>query len=127
MKLLLDTHTLIWWFATDDRMTQQARNAIYAADTIYVSAISAFEIATKHGLGKLPEAGPMLTDLAAMIEGEGFEPLPLTVSDGLRAGKLPPPHKDPWDRMLIAQALNHDLMLVSNETPFDAYGVNRLW
>ena len=92
-----------------------------------VSAASAWEITTKHRLGKLPGAADVAADVRGSIAGQGFEALAITLADAERAGRLPGPHRDPFDRMLIAQALARDLPLVSNETLFDGYGVTRLW
>ena len=94
---------------------------------IFVSAVSAWEIATKHRLGKLPEADRLAGDIRAGIAWQGFDELPITVADAERAGRLHGSHRDPFDRMLIAQALAHDLVIVSNEEAFDSYGVHRLW
>ena len=130
MGRLLDTHALIWWFAGSGRLLEAARAAIEdPAHPKLVSAASAWEIATKHRLGRLPEAerAGLVRDLPAAVRGAGFEALPITLSDAKRAGGLPEPSRDPFDRMLIAQALEHDLALVSIEEPFDAYGVTRIW
>ena len=97
-----------------------------ANDTL-VSAASAWEIATKHRLGKLPEAGAAVPDIAGAIVGQGFSEMAIAVSDGALAGGLPGHHRDPFDRILIAQALARNLVLVSNEELFDRYGVRRLW
>ncbi len=92
-----------------------------------MSAATAWEIATKHRLGKLQDAEALALDIPGAIVRQKFEELPVTVGDGVRAGELPGPLRDPFDRMLIAQALAHDLIVVSNETLFDRYGVRRLW
>ena len=84
------------------------------------------EIVTKHRLGKLPH-GPATVDVGSAIADQGFEALPISVADAERAGRLPGPHRDPFDRMLIAQAQAHDLVIVSIDSAFDAYGVVRLW
>jgi PIN domain nuclease of toxin-antitoxin system len=96
-------------------------------DPIFVSAASIWEISTKHRLGKLPGASVIVGDLARVIESQGFVGLPITILHGQVAGALPGPHRDPFDRMLIAQAMLDDLVLVSNEQAFVAYGVGRLW
>ena len=88
---------------------------------------AAWEIATKHRLGKLPGAEALARDVAGTIANQGFEELTITVDDAVRAGTLPGPHRDPFDRILIAQALSRNLVLVSIETLFDQYGVRRLW
>ena len=128
MRLLLDTHAFLWWLTGSERLSDAARGAITdEANPILVSAASAWEMATKHRLGRLPGAGEVVLDMASSIAGQGFEGLAITVDDGGRAGRLPGLHRDPFDRMLIAQALTRDLVLVSNETLFDVYGVRRLW
>ena len=128
MRLLLDTHALLWWLAGSERLSLTARRAIAdEANEKLVSAASAWEITTKHRLGKLPLADEFVSDIAAAIAGEGFAELPITVNDAARAGSLPGPHRDPFDRMLIAQALSSDLTLISIESLFEQYGVRRLW
>lgn len=128
MRILLDTHALIWWLVGNTRLPVAARQAISdLSNEKLVSAASAWEITTKHRLGRLPEASQLAQDIAGALAGQGFEGLPITVDDAARAGALPGPNQDPFDRMLIAQALNHNLTLVSNETLFDSYGVQRMW
>lgn len=128
MRLLLDTHAFLWWLAGSRRLSRSARQAIEdEANDVLVSAASAWEITTKHRLGKLPEAEEVALDVSGAIAGQCFEELPVSVSDAARAGALPTPLRDPFDRMLIAQALRRDLILVSIEAPFDAYGVRRVW
>ena len=128
MRILLDTHAFIWWMAGNLRLVERARKAVAAEENdVLVSAATAWEIATKHRLGRLPEADALAGDLRAAIASQGFEELPLSVADGERAGGLAGPHRDPFDRMLIAQALRYDLVIVSNEEQFDRYGVRRLW
>ena len=128
MRLLLDTHAFLWWLAGSERLSQQARQAIAnEANDVLVSAASAWEIATKHRLGKLRNAEIVALDIAGAISGQGFEELAITVDDAGRAGELPGPHRDPSDRMLISQALARNLVLISIETLFDQYGVRRLW
>jgi len=128
MKLLLDTHTLLWWLAGDKQLSPAARWAVEDKDNpVYVSAASAWEVTTKHRLGRLPKLGSLGTDFAGEITRQGFLELPITLDDGQRAGALPGDHRDPFDRMLIAQAKAHDLALVSNETAFDKYRVIRIW
>ena len=128
MRALLDTHAFLWWLADSGRLSKTARRAI-ADDTneIAVSAASAWEIATKVRIGKLPGAEVLARDIAGHIARQGFEELAVSVTDAERAGHLPGPHRDPFDRMLIAQALAHDLAMVSIDPVFDRYGVARLW
>ncbi|HYW13536.1 MAG TPA: type II toxin-antitoxin system VapC family toxin [Longimicrobium sp.] len=128
MRLLLDTHALLWWLSADSQLARRSNEAIGDDDSaVYVSAASAWEIATKARLGKLPGTESLAQDFEAEIKQHGFLPLSISVEHGQRAGSLPGPHKDPFDRMLIAQAQAENLVLVSNEAVFDQYGVTRLW
>lgn len=128
MRLLLDTHAFFWWFSGSSRLSRLARQAIEDDDNeVMVSAASAWEIATKYRIGKLPNAEALALDISGAIAGQNFEELPITVEHAVRAGSLPGPHRDPFDRMLIAQALSDNLVLVSIEPLFDSYGVRRLW
>jgi len=128
MQLLLDTHALLWWFSGDDALSAASRTAIADEDNgIFVSAASIWEIATKHRIGKLPGIAAIIGDLDRVIADQGFIGLPINLRHGQVAGSLPGPQRDPFDRMLIAQAMLENLVLVSNEQPFDAYGVTRLW
>ena len=128
MRLLLDTHALLWWVADSRRLSKAVHRAIAnETNDVLVSAASAWEITTKHRLGRLPDADVVASDVAGAIVDQGFEGLPITVDDAARAGALPGPHRDPFDRMLMAQALVRNLVLVSSESLFDRYGVRRLW
>ena len=128
LRILLDTHALIWWLTDSSRLSEAVRHAIFdPLNGKQVSAATAWEITTKYRLGKLPGCALIAADVAGAIAHQGFTELPITVADATRAGTLPGPHRDPFDRMLIAQALAHSLVLVSNESLFDRYGVHRLW
>jgi PIN domain nuclease of toxin-antitoxin system len=128
VRLLLDTHAFLWWLAGDERLSQTARDAIAdESNAILISAASASEITTKHRLGKLEGVKAIVADLDGAVTGQGFEALAISLRHAQAAGALPGPHRDPFDRMLIAQAMLDDLVLVSNEEPFDVYGVKRLW
>jgi len=129
VRLLLDTHTFLWWAFTDRKLSRHAIAAISDEDAnqVLVSAASAWEIAVKHRIGKLPDAQAIAGDIAGAIAEEGFNELAVSVEHAERAGRLPGHHRDPFDRMLIAQAISEDLTLVSNERAFDVYGVKRLW
>jgi PIN domain nuclease of toxin-antitoxin system len=128
MRTLLDTHVLIWWFSDLTRLSPAVQTVITDdQNEIFVSAASAWEMAIKYKAGKLHDITPLMDDLEGAILNGGFAPLPVTIHDGERAGSLPLHHKDPFDRMLIAQALAGPLVLISNERIFDRYGVARLW
>ncbi len=127
MKLLLDTHTLIWWL--EDRLPSEPARAAIAdpKSQIFVSMVSAYEIAFKVQIGKLPNCAPLVPIFSETMFTQGFVQLEATVRHGIEGGRLPLHHRDPWDRVLIAQALGEELTMVSNEAIFDAYGVSRLW
>ena len=128
MRLLLDTHALIWWLAGDEALSRRAREAIAdEANEIAVSAASAMEIATKFRIGKLPGAAVLALDFEAIIAEQGFGELPISVHHARLAGEMNIAHKDPFDRLLIAQAQTEDLVLVSNKALFDGFAVKRLW
>jgi PIN domain nuclease of toxin-antitoxin system len=121
-------HPCIALVSDDPALTQSARTLIgEMKNVIYVSAASAWEIATKVRLGKLPSAVDLAADFTAFLERERFQILPISAEHAVRAGLLPGTHKDPFDRMLIVQAQAEDMLIVSNEKIFDAYGVRRLW
>lgn len=128
VRALLDTHALLWWIADSERLSVRARSTIAdEANDIIVSAASAWEIATKHRIGKLPGGDAVATDIAGHLVDQGFEELTIGVADAERAGQLAGPYRDPFDRMIIAQALAHNLSVVSVDKVFDDYGVSRLW
>jgi PIN domain nuclease of toxin-antitoxin system len=128
VRLLLDTHALLWWLFDDARLTTSARLAIADPDTdVLVSAASAWEIATKHRLGKLPEAEDVAARLPAYLRKARFRRLGIGVDHALAAGALPGPHRDPFDRMLMAQAHIEDIPIVTNDPVFTDYRVAVLW
>ncbi len=128
MTLLLDTHTLLWWLFGDPKLSSKARTAIEKSDQrVWVSSASAWEIATKVRIGKLPEIGDVAVKLPVYLRRERFEVLPISLDHALAAGTLPGPHKDPFDRMLIAQARIEKLRVISIDPVFKQYGVPVLW
>jgi PIN domain nuclease of toxin-antitoxin system len=128
VRALLDTHALLWWLSDDPALSRSARKFIAETrNSAIVSAASAWEIATKVRLGKLPSAADLAADFAGYLEREGFESLPISPGHAIRAGLLPGLHKDPFDRMLIAQAQAENMPLVTNDLAFDSYGVRRIW
>ncbi len=128
MRLLLDTHALLWSFNADPSLSTEARRVIEDTNNeIYVSAASAWEIATKVRLGKLPTGYDLILDLNRYLARLGFENLSVSIGHAVRAGMLPGDHRDPFDRMLIAQSQSEDLPIVSNDRIFDHYHVQRIW
>ena len=128
LNLLADTHALLWWMTGNSRLSAAAYAAIDdSSNVVFVSAASAWEIATKHRLGRLPEANDIAQNIKGRMTEEGFRELPITLEDGEYAGQLFGHHQDPFDRIIIAQALIRNLVIVSNERIFDQYGVNRIW
>ncbi|MEM7693508.1 MAG: type II toxin-antitoxin system VapC family toxin [Pseudomonadota bacterium] len=128
MRLLLDTHALIWWALDLPRLGRAAYAAIDdATNTVSVSAATAFEIATKHRIGKLPQAAALLADLPGYLMSQDFGVLPVTLDHALQAGALPGPHRDPFDRLLMAQALSDDLTVATQDPVFAHYGVRVVW
>ena len=127
LRLLLDTHTLLWWVSNHPALSEGADRVLNeSTNEVFVSAASAWEVTTKARLGKLA-AGRLAQDFVAEIRRQGFVPLSITMDHAQRSGSLPGHHRDPFDRMLIAQAQAENLVLVSSEAVFDSYGVRRLW
>jgi len=119
-RLLLDTHTLLWWLADDPRLGEKARALIAdATNQVFVSAASAWEISTKTALGKLDAP----SDLDNVVEEEGFDKLSISFFHGQRAGSLPSIHRDPFDRMLIAQAQTEGLDIITADETIRKYGI----
>jgi PIN domain nuclease of toxin-antitoxin system len=128
LRALLDTHALLWWLSDDPALTRTARKIVAETNnTLIVSAASAWEIATKVRLGKLPTGADLASDFSGQIEREGFQLLAISAEHGIRAGLLPGPHKDPFDRMLIAQAQAENIPIITKEAVFESYGLRRLW
>lgn len=123
MNLLLDTHVVLWALNTPDRLDRHARDAISdSGNRVVVSAASAWEISIKRGLGKLR----FDADLAAVVLATGFEALAIGFEHARTAGELPLHHRDPFDRMLVAQAQLEDLTVVTVDPVFERYEVQRL-
>ena len=126
--LLLDTHTLLWWLLDSPDLSRTARDAIAAPDQrVLVSAASAWELGTKYRIGKLPEAQDIVTNLPQYLRKQRFEPLPISLEHALAAGQLPGPHRDPFDRMLMAQAQLERAWVVTVDPVFSEYGVGVVW
>lgn len=128
MKLLLDTHALIWWLFDDPKLPSSARRTIADPDNeILVSSASAWEIATKYRRGKLPEVGDLAERFENYITASRFTELPISVAHALAAGRLPGPHKDPFDRMLIAQCRLEGVAIVTADPVFADYDTKTVW
>ena len=128
MRLLLDTHALLWSVLDDPHLSRAARSAVADPNNeILISAVSIFEITLKHRLGKLQKAGAFARHHKRMLAELQWAPLPVEVDHASLAGSLDISHKDPFDRLLIAQARIERVPLISNEKLFDAFGVERIW
>jgi len=128
MRYLLDTHALLWWLFDDPQLTRKARKKIADPENdILVSSASAWEIATKHRLGRLPKAGDVAQRLPDYLQKARFIPLNISTAHALSAGALPRPHQDPFDRMLIAQAQLEKLTIITCDAAFRSYRVRVLW
>jgi PIN domain nuclease of toxin-antitoxin system len=128
VRLLIDTHVLLWWLSDDPSLSRAARKAMAeTSNVLLVSAASAWEIATKVRLGRLPGAAELAADFQGFMLREGFTTLDITPDHAIRAGLLTGPHRDPFDRMLISQAQAENVPVVTNERIFEAYGVRRVW
>nr|VFK67226.1 MAG: PIN domain nuclease, a component of toxin-antitoxin system (PIN domain) [Candidatus Kentron sp. UNK]VFK72578.1 MAG: PIN domain nuclease, a component of toxin-antitoxin system (PIN domain) [Candidatus Kentron sp. UNK] len=128
MRLLLDTHALLWWLDGDQRLSALARQSISQPDAdVIVSAASAWEIATKVRIGKLPGATLVAEQFTRIITEQAFMQLSISMEHARYAGLMSWEHRDPFDRMLVAQAKIEKLTLVNNEVAFDRFGISRLW
>jgi PIN domain nuclease of toxin-antitoxin system len=128
LRLLLDTHALLWWFSDDPNLPKSCRSTISQQENeIFVSAASAWEVSTKFRLGKLPSASELVHDFRGYVFRAGFYELNISSEHGIRAGHLPGPLKDPFDRMLVAQSQCEGMSIVSNEAIFEHYGIDRVW
>lgn len=128
MKYLLDTHTLLWWLADSPQLSPAAIRLIEDNDNdIYVSAASAWEVTTKWVRGKLPSAVLLLPDFAAVVTEEGFLELPVTSVHMVRSCLLPGVHRDPFDHIIAAQAIQEGMGLISTDEKIAEFGVVLHW
>jgi PIN domain nuclease of toxin-antitoxin system len=128
VKLLLDTHAFLWFIGGDAALSRKSRSLIEdSANGKLVSIVSLWEIAIKTSIGKLPLAKPFEQLIPEQLQRNGFEVLGLTVGHAAKLVQLPFHHRDPFDRMLVAQCLAEGLPLVRSDDALDAYGVQRLW
>jgi PIN domain nuclease of toxin-antitoxin system len=125
VRLLLDTHTVLWWFSDDRRLSSAARTAIAdTANQLVTSAVVGYEIAYKQRRGQFP-AAPQSLRRRLLREDIGI--LPVSLDHALAAAALPGPHRDPWDRIMMAQALAEHCQMVTADRVFSEYGVPTLW
>jgi PIN domain nuclease of toxin-antitoxin system len=128
MDLLLDTHAFLWWVADAPELSRRARRALANAETgCWLSLASCWEIAIKRSLGKLSIDGGIERFVSEQLAANGFRLLEIDLDDVARVANLPFHHRDPFDRLLVAQALRRDLRLVTADRAFAAYGVKRVW
>ena len=128
MRLLLDTHALLWWWKNDMALSVSARTAMAdPTNDVFVSAATAWEIATKVRKGQLPEAREGIATFAEDVERDGFRHLAVQSRHGLRGGSLPGAHKDPFDRLIAAQALIEGMTVVTREREIAGFGCEVLW
>jgi PIN domain nuclease of toxin-antitoxin system len=123
VRLLLDTHALLWWLADDARLGRRAREAIAApANLVFVSAATAWEIAVKRALGRLVAPG----DVEEWLAESDFRPLPIQIAEAVASAELPPHHRDPFDRLLVAQARIGGMTIVTSDEHIGGYEVSVL-
>jgi PIN domain nuclease of toxin-antitoxin system len=128
VNLLLDTCTLVWALFSPDDLSQPSRALIAEnSHSIYVSAASAWEIATKVRRGKFPQAEPLERRFLEVMDEAGYTLLSIDAAVALRAGRLSAEHRDPFDRIIAAQALSLDISVLSPDTKIDQFGVRRIW
>ncbi len=128
VRVLLDTHVVLWALTEPDRLSNRSRELLEDAHTeIVVSAASAWEVATKHRLGKLPNAGDLVDSFAEYLRELRAVDLPIRTEHALLAGRLAVEHRDPFDRMLAAQALCEQIPLISQDASFAAFPVSIVW
>lgn len=128
MNLLLDTHTFLWFIAGSENLSPRARKLIEdEANRVFLSAASLWEIAIKVSLGKLALSEPFETLIPAQLEMNSIEMLGISVSHASQVAILPFHHRDPFDRLLVSQALTEEIPIVSADEALDTYGVARLW
>jgi PIN domain nuclease of toxin-antitoxin system len=126
-QVLLDTHALVWWLEAKENLSRKAKEIIENSETVvFVSAASGGELAIKTQIGKFKSTG-LVKNLEKEIEKEGFLELPISLKHTLLAGSLDSAHKDPFDRLLIAQAQAQDIPIISNDKVFDGFAIRRVW
>ncbi len=125
---ILDTHVLLWWLFNDGRLSYNARDIIMNSNNVlFLSTASAWEISTKHRIGKLPEAGSIVEDLPVLLQRARVKPMEITLEDALLAGAFKHEHRDPFDRMIIAQAQLRELPILTKDPAFVGLARKTVW
>jgi PIN domain nuclease of toxin-antitoxin system len=125
---LLDSHVLLWWWFDPDRLSQPARSLLLdPSSMVLVSAASVWELSLKHQQGQLPELAAAIAGLSGLLQADGFQPLPISITHALRAGGYSQPHRDPFDRMLAAQAELEGLVLITADPQLSNFPCQILW
>jgi PIN domain nuclease of toxin-antitoxin system len=128
MRVLLDTHAFLWLVTDDPQLSRRAKRVFLdGRNEILLSAVSAFEIAVKYSLEKLRLSKPPAAFIAERIQANALTPLPITIPQAVALADLPPHHKDPFDRLLVAQALVENVPLLSHDQRLSQYGIRRIW
>lgn len=128
MTVLLDTHTFVWSLLKISRLSAKVADLIADEDnTVLISAASAWEIATKVRIGKLPEAEVIERDFEGLVSEAGYTLIAIDAAIALRAGRMPGEHRDPFDRILAAHALAQDIPILSIDPKLDTFGIRRIW
>ena len=128
MKILLDTHAILWWFFDDPKLSDTAREYIKTKDNqVLISSASAWEIATKYRLGKLPEAGEVVKRLPELMSISRISTLAITTDHALLAGSFDVNHRDPFDRMLAAQSKVEQIPLITVDPALHMFDIEIIW
>ena len=128
LAYLLDSHALLWWWFDPDRLSGAVRSLLSDSENqVLVSAASVWELSLKHHQGKLPELASAIADLPGLLRADGFEALPISLAHGIRAGGYSQPHRDPFDRMLAAQAELDRLVLLTADPQLSTFPCQTLW
>ncbi len=128
MNLLLDAHAFLWWMVADSRLSESAHELIEdAGNRIFLSTAAAWEIVTKHRLGRLPEAAAVIPDFAASLVDAKIDPLPVALDHAILAGSYATRHRDPFDRIIAAQAQIENMAIVTTDRAFRQFPVRTLW
>lgn len=128
VRCLLDTHALFWWVFFPELLPSKVRDVLSEPGTdVFVSAVSAYEMSQKHHRGRWPEVAMLVSAFEEVIAAEGFELLPLTARHAVRAGAYGREHRDPFDRMLVAQAVEEQLRVVTRDKALERMGAEVVW